>query len=343
MLPNRNSRTIVTALAALAVALVLPPDARAATPLQAVLSADATGPNTSGDARVRVAHLSPDAPAVDVLVDGAPAFTGISFGEVTGYAALPPGTYDVQVEPAGAGGAGPFVIEAALTLAAGTDYTVVATDVLAEIFPTVLVDDNAAPAAGEARVRFFHGSPDAPAVDVAVTGGPVLFGDVAFGESGGYLAVPAGTYDLEVRVAGTPAVALTLPGVALEAGNVYTAYAAGLLADGQADRSLFLEGERFRVEVAWTDFFGNSGFGRAVQETDDTGFFWFFNDQNIELVTKLLDGCGTNGFYWFFYGALSNVGYEIRVTDTQTDVTQTYTNPLGTFASSGATTAFPCP
>lgn len=334
---------IVPAIAALALTFALPAGVDAATPLQAVLSADATGPNDTGNARVRVVHLSPDAPAVDVLVDGAAAFTGIPFGDVTGYAELPAGTYDVKVEPAGAGGAGPFVIDADLTLSANTDYTVIATDVLAQIFPTVLVDDNAAPAAGQARVRFFHGAPDAPAVDVAVTGGPVLFGNVEFGDSGGYVEVPAGTYDLEVRVAGTTAVALTLPGVTLEAGNVYTAYAAGLLGDGQADRSLFLNDDRFRVEVTWADFDDNTGFGRPVQETADTGFFWFFNDQNIELVTKVLDGCATNGFYWFFYGALSNVEYEITVTDTETDAVQTYFNPARTFASSGATTAFPCP
>ncbi len=52
------------------------------------------------------------------------------------------------------------------------------------------MDDNAAPVAGMAKVRFLHASPDAPAVDIAVAGGPVLFPDVAFKEHAGYASVP---------------------------------------------------------------------------------------------------------------------------------------------------------
>jgi hypothetical protein len=91
------------------------------------------------------------------------------------------------------------------------------------------VDNNAQPAAGKAHVRFVHASPDAPAVDVAVAGGgPVLFGGIDFKGVGDYLPVDAGTYDLEVRVSGTDTVALSVPGVKLEDGYVYTIFAMGL-------------------------------------------------------------------------------------------------------------------
>ncbi len=80
-----------------------------------------------------------------------------------------------------------------------------------------------------------HASPDAPSVDIAVAdGGPVLFSDIAFKEIGDYLPVDAGTYDLEVRVAGTQTVALSLPDVMLEAGTVYTVFAMGLAAGDPA-------------------------------------------------------------------------------------------------------------
>ena len=107
----------------------------------------------------------------------------------------------------------PTVLEADLTLAADTDYTVAATGELATIAPLVLVDNNSAPAAGNAHVRFVHLSPDAPNVDIAVTGGPVVFPNVPFKGVAGYAPVPAGTYDLEARIAGTSTVALALPGV----------------------------------------------------------------------------------------------------------------------------------
>ncbi|HEX2255053.1 MAG TPA: LamG domain-containing protein [Thermoanaerobaculia bacterium] len=99
--------------------------------------------------------------------------------------------------------------------------------------------------------------------------------------------------------------------------------------------------ERFRVEVTWTDFQGNTGSGRAVPLTEDTGYFWFFRSTNVELVLKVLDGRPINDHFWVFYGALSNVAYEITVTDTETGFVKTYVNPAGQFASRGDTTAIP--
>mgnify|MGYP001092452396 CR=1 FL=1 len=193
--------------------------------------ADIIGGNPIPDperARVRAVHASPDAPNVDILVNGAPAFTNVPFRAVSNYALLPPGTYNLKVVPAGA--SAPVVIDADVTVEAGKDYTVAATGLLTGITPLVLVDDNSAPAAGDAHVRFVHLSPNAPAVDVAVAGGgPVIFGNVSFREVGAYTPVPAGTYNLEVRLAGTSTVVLSVPGVNLKAGKVYTAYAFGLV------------------------------------------------------------------------------------------------------------------
>ncbi len=183
-----------------------------------------------GKARVRVVHASPDAPAVDVWVNGAPAFKNAPFKGITQYAALDGGNYDVQVVPAGA--TTPVVIKGTLGFGAGKDYTVIALGKLADIAPLVLEDNNALPEAGKAHVRFIHASPDAPAVDIAVKNGPVLFKNIAFKGVGEYLPVAAGTYDLEVRLAGTNNVALSVPGVKLDNQTVYTVFAMGL-AGGQ--------------------------------------------------------------------------------------------------------------
>lgn len=187
--------------------------------------ADNHGPN------VRAVHASPDAPAVDIWVDGEPAFTNAPFTGVTNYAMLSPGMHNFQIVPAGA--TEPVVIEADLDLQANTDYTIVALNTLENIEPLVLVDNNSLPAEGQAHVRFIHASPDAPAVDIAVTGGPVLFGGIEFKGVGDYLPVDAGTYDLEARVAGTETVALSLPGITLEEGTVYTVYAMGFAGGGE--------------------------------------------------------------------------------------------------------------
>ncbi len=74
--------------------------------------------------------------------------------------------------------------------------------------------------------------------------------------------------------------------------------------------------------------------------TGDTGYFWFFSSNNIELVVKVVDGRAVNGKFRVFYGALSNVEYEITVTDSQTGDVRVYTNPAGLLASVADTAAF---
>ncbi|MCB1035973.1 MAG: hypothetical protein KDD47_19280, partial [Acidobacteria bacterium] len=87
---------------------------------------------------------------------------------------------------------------------------------------------------------------------------------------------------------------------------------------------------RFAVEVSWRNQrTGASGTGTAVSGTDESGYFWFFRPENLELVVKLLDGTVNNGHFWFFYGALSDLEYEIRVTDLSTCRERVYRNPPG--------------
>ncbi len=217
-------------------------------------------PSEAGSTLVRVAHLSPDAPAVDVLVNGARVVNGAAFGDATGYLALPAGAARIQVVPAGA--SAPVVIDATLDLADGAAYTVAATGLLGanDLRPIVLVDDLST-RGDRAKVRFVHASPDAPAVDIAAangalvggadpatlpspgqagapqvpaTGGTadVLFANVAFREARGYVPVAAGSYDLQVRPAGSSAVALTVPDVAVSNGRNYTIFAIGRLGNG---------------------------------------------------------------------------------------------------------------
>lgn len=106
-------------------------------------------------------------------------------------------------------------------------------------------------------------------------------------------------------------------------------------------RDLCLNAERFRVDVDWrVPSQGTSGVGRAVSLTEDTGYFWFFSSNNVELVIKVVDGRSFNNHFWVFYGALSDVEYTITVTDTLTGLTKTYTNPQGQLASVADTAAF---
>jgi hypothetical protein len=99
---------------------------------------------------------------------------------------------------------------------------------------------------------------------------------------------------------------------------------------------------RFHARVAWTNpNNGDTGVGRSLPLTGDTGAFWFFGDQNLELMVKVLDGTTVNLRYWLYSGALSNVEYTLTVMDTLTGVERSYHNPAGQFASFADVTAFP--
>jgi hypothetical protein len=195
----------------------------------ALLALSANVTPAADEARVRVVHASPDAPAVDILVDDSlRAFSDVAFGDVTDYAEVPANVYNVKVPPAG-GMADDAVIEADLNLFFNTDYTVVALDFLDSISPIVLIDDNGSVPFRSSKIRFVHASPDAPAVDIKIIDGPFLFQDVAFTEYGDYVTIPSGIYSLEVRVAGTDTVALELPGVFFRRGATYSVFATGLV------------------------------------------------------------------------------------------------------------------
>ena len=107
--------------------------------------------------------------------------------------------------------------------------------------------------------------------------------------------------------------------------------------------TLCLNDGRFGVTARWEDFQGLTGDATARPLVDDSGVFWFFTEENLELVVKVLDARPINGHFWVYYGALSNVAFELEVTDHLTGNRRTYSNPLGRFASLGDATAFPEP
>ena len=106
--------------------------------------------------------------------------------------------------------------------------------------------------------------------------------------------------------------------------------------------TLCLLSNRFKVTATFDAGNGNAGQAKGIP-VGDSGLFWFFNSTNIEMVVKVLDGCGLGGHYWFFAGGLTNVQVTLLVMDTQTGATRTYHNPLGTaFEPIQDTSAFNC-
>jgi hypothetical protein len=193
-----------------------------------------TTPTPDSKAMVQVIHASPDAPGVDILVDNSVAVTNLTFAQNTSYLPVNEGTRNIKVNVTGTN---QTAIEANLDLMQDKYYSIFATNVVANLTPLVLQDDLAMPAEGKAHVRFVHLSPNAPAVDITLADGTVVFGNVEFSGYVDFTPLNIGTYDLQVRVHGTEVVVLELPGVQLENKKIYTVYAKGLV-DGNGAQQL---------------------------------------------------------------------------------------------------------
>ena len=181
---------------------------------------------TQGDSYLRLAHLSPDTPNVDVYVasvsDPAKSFVvpGVGYGAVSAYQPLPSGAYVISMRGAGAAADSPAVISTSVDARPGAAYTVAGVGMSAELGLSVLSDKLETPAAGKASVRVINGAASVPAVDVGPANGPSWAGPVKFGTDTPYVDVPLGTWNLKVSTPGGGP-ALTTP-CELDANSTYT-------------------------------------------------------------------------------------------------------------------------
>lgn len=170
----------------------------------------------SAGARVRIVHASPDAPAVDIYVNGGKVLENLPFREYSEYLSLPAGTYTVEIKVTGTD---TTVKQLSVPVQADKDYTAIAVGYAGGNQPgfdvMLLEDDNSAPADGRIKIRVAHTAPGAPAVDVYVTtpfetlmGKEPVLTNVPFKAASGYLSVPIGMYQARVAVAGTKTIAI---------------------------------------------------------------------------------------------------------------------------------------
>jgi hypothetical protein len=180
----------------------------------------------AGDATglLRIAHLSPDTPDVDVALaplpaaDGAPltdpgpdVATGLGYGDVSAFTEVRPGSYAVSVRAAGTGTGRntPPVLTARVDVPAGEARTVAVSGLFADLALQPLADDLSAPPAGSARVRVLSAASGIRSVDVGLEGGPALATALPFGGAASAVVVPAGRST--VWVDGAPGSATALP------------------------------------------------------------------------------------------------------------------------------------
>jgi len=165
-------------------------------------------------AYLRLAHLSPDTPKVDVYVASVAdpgnsiVVPGVGYGAVSPYRPVAPGSYVVSMRAAGAPKDSPPVISTTVDAKAGQAYTVAGTGLSASLGLTVLADQLDLPPAGKAAVRCINGAVSASAVDIGQADKQPWATGVKFATTTPYTDVNAGTWTLRVTAPGKPPVDL---------------------------------------------------------------------------------------------------------------------------------------
>lgn len=178
---------------------------------------------------VRVIHLSPDAPAVDVFLNGQRSVQSLAYEQGTAYLEPAAGTYDVAVAATSAPVTESVLSVPGVQLAAGRFYTAVALGRVASIQALALEDNYSGLASGNIRVRAIHAASAVGQVDIwniPSSGSPaVLYENVEFAQAGAYLDLPAGAYTIgfDVNNDTSPDVVFSLP--TLAAGTVANVFA----------------------------------------------------------------------------------------------------------------------
>ena len=173
---------------------------------------------------LRLAHLSPDTPAVDVYVASVAdpsadlVLRGVAYGDVSDYRSVPPGTYTVSMRKAGAAASTPPVLSTTVQIDADSAQTVAGVGHFADLGLRILQDSLATPPPGQARMRVVAAAASAGPLQVSLPSGPIAQG-LAFAHTSDYVDIPAGQTTLTVAPAGTTAQQLP---VTVSAGAVYS-------------------------------------------------------------------------------------------------------------------------
>jgi hypothetical protein len=177
---------------------------------------------SAGTGWVRLAHLSPNTPAVDVYLYsfGDPSaeqvLHHVGYGAVSPYEPLAAGEYTVAMRAAGASASAKPVLSASLAVAPGDAYTVAGLGPESGLRLQVLKDQLTTPP-GKVLVRVIQASLKQHEVTVTLDGKPAVT-NLAFGSVSPYQAVSPAT--AAFRVAGDTGAAD--PPITLAAGTVHT-------------------------------------------------------------------------------------------------------------------------
>ena len=186
------------------------------------------GPGSPAYASVQVIHNSAS-PTVDVYVDGGLAIQNFEYRMATSVLQLPT-SVTVGIAPAG----GDIIAEFPFQLMEGGEYVVVATGLLGDEdtpFDLAAAATTFGASDGNVGLDIYHGSTDAPAVDVYANDGLLLSG-LGYGSFSGYTEVPAADYVVGIAPSGGDVIAEFDAPLSGLGGGSAVVFASGFLSGG---------------------------------------------------------------------------------------------------------------
>jgi hypothetical protein len=183
----RNTAARLAAVVALAVTVL-------------ALAMPAASAQTTADGWVRLAHLSPNTPAMDVYLyplEGStskPILRHVTYGTVSQFQSVAAGTYAVAMLPAGAAAGTTPIVTASVKVVAGDAYTVAALGPASSLHLSVFTDPLTTPA-GAALVQVVQASLQQNTVSVTA-GSKQLAVNLVSGNATKFVAAPAGTWSV---------------------------------------------------------------------------------------------------------------------------------------------------
>ena len=178
---------------------------------------------------VRILHAVPNAPNVDVYLNGSLITSNLAFGKISEYSQLLSGEYEFQLFKAGT-----YVkplLSQNIQLIANANYTVSIVTLSNNLYLFRLKDDNVPINKSKSFLRFINLSSNAPLLSLALPNSVTLFNEVEYLESTGYYQLSPGIYNFKVLLGSSQITTKYIKNITLDGGNFYTIYIIGLFND----------------------------------------------------------------------------------------------------------------
>jgi hypothetical protein len=156
---------------------------------------------------LRFLQASPDAPQVNLLVEGKSVATGLGYMNATGYISLHSGSQHVQVVPVSGGSP---ILDTSVNIVSSGNQTLILTGLVSSAHSLLLTDGGTTATTGDGNVRVVNASSNAGTADVyivpagnSIAGIPPTVANLVFDTGIGYQLVPTGAYEVIMTTPGT--------------------------------------------------------------------------------------------------------------------------------------------